>query len=343
MRHSLALCMVLAAGCGASRSGGTPTVGLDAGRGPGDPMDPMNPGGTDDGGSIDPGQADMDCGGMQFAIQRVPPNVLLILDRSGSMAEPIDLFFTPKWTALKNALNMVLGQFGAQMNLGASLFPDPNAGDSCAPGAIDVPVGPNHGAQVLAAVGNASPGGNTPTAATFDVVLQSGMLVDPKRDNYAVVATDGLPNCGDTDVAARITKLYNGKPSVKTYVIGVGAETAGNPQTLNDWAVAGHTDRAGLLKYYQANSPQDLQDAFTAIAGGVVSCTFALGQTPPDPMQLYVWENGKMVPADANNGFTYDPNTNAIVLHGAACDQLKQDPMAKVQVVYGCPGPPGIG
>ncbi len=32
-----------------------------------------------------------------------------------------------------------------------------------------------------------------------------------------------------------------------------------------------------------------------------------------------------------------------VTLRGAACDQVKNNPNTKVQVVYGCPSAPGIG
>jgi hypothetical protein len=329
------------------------SIGRGAGDAGDNPADPNGgpggsaTGGSDDGGpgSIDPGvyNPDMNCGGMAFAIQRVPPNVMLILDRSGSMSDPIDAnSLTSKWQDLQSAMDSVLTQYDPQIRFGADLFADPNSFDSCAPGPIAVPVGPNHGAMIRSALNGASPGSATPTAATFDLVIQGGMLNDPQRDNYVVVVTDGMPNCGDTDVASRIAMLYAAKPSVKTYVIGVGSDTASDPVTLNSWAVAGHTDKQGQTSYYQANSPQDLQAAFNTIAGGVVSCTFHMAQKPPDPMQLYVWSNGKAVPADPNNGYTYDASGPTVTLHGAACNLLRNNPNTKIQVEYGCPNPPGV-
>jgi hypothetical protein len=175
----------------------------------------------------------------------------------------------------------------------------------------------------------------------MDVVIKNGMLNDTMRDNYVVLATDGEPNCNDTDVLSRIKTLYNSTPSVKTFVIGVGDGTASNPMLLNSWAVAGHTAQMGTAtQYYQANSPQDLQNAFNAIVGGVVSCKMILSMQPPDPSQLYVWLNGQMVPVDPANGYTFDSTGPSITLNGTTCDTLKNMPGSKVQVIYGCAGAP---
>jgi von Willebrand factor type A domain len=293
--------------------------------------------------AVDAGPAtgdDASCGGMQFALTRVPPNVMLVLDRSGSMNDPITSgSSTSKWDDLKTALQSTITTYDSQMRFGVSLFSDP-AGADCSAGAIDVTVGAMNGTTVLGKIAAATPGGNTPTAATMAAVAAGAMLNDPTRDNYVVLATDGQPNCTDTDVTSKITALYGATPSVKTFVIGVGDATAANPVLLDLWAVAGHTDQPGLIKYYQASSPTDLKTAFDTIAGGLVSCTFKMAQPAPDPTLLYVWSNGTAVAADPTNGFTYDSSGPTVTLHGAACDALKANPSTKIEVIYGCSTPP---
>jgi len=319
--------------------------GCIANIGPGQPADsPPAPTNGDDGGappvlpSPDMAQGDASCGGMAFALTRVPPNVMLVLDRSGSMSDSIGGgSATSKWSDLKTAIQSAVSSYDSQVRLGVSLF---SSDGNCGAGNITLAAASN-GTNVLNQVNASSPGGNTPTAATLAKVAQSGMLNDPTRDNVVVLATDGLPNCGDVDVAGKITTLYNATPSVKTYVIGVGGDTASNPMLLNAWADAGHTARTGAAtKYYQASSPTDLKSAFDTIVGSVVSCKFTLGSAPPDAQQLFVWENGVQVPADPANGYSYDPAGPSVTLHGKSCDQLKANPNDKVQVIYGCPAPP---
>jgi hypothetical protein len=289
-----------------------------------------------DGGTDDAGQ----CGGMEFALQRVEPNVMLVLDRSGSMKDAIaNQSSTSKWDDLKNAVSSLVQGYDSQMRLGASIF---SSNQDCAPGNIDVALAPAAGQSVLTKLAAQGPDGNTPTATTLDTVIKQGLLDDATRGNYVVLATDGLPNCTDTDVKSRIDKLYAATPSVKTYVIGIGAATNTDPALLNAWADAGHTARAGATHYYQTNSPQDLKAAFDAIVGGIVSCDFKMMQSAPDPSLITVTENGTAVSPSPTNGYSFDPSTNTVSLHGAACDLLRTTPSTKVSVVYGCPGPPPI-
>lgn len=286
------------------------------------------------------GTDDMGCGGMEFALTRVAPNVMLVLDRSGSMAQTIaSNSTTSKWDDLKTAVTSLVQGYDGEMRLGASLF---SSDGDCAPGNIDVALAPNAGQSVLGKLASYKPDGNTPTATTLDNVIAKGMLDDPTRGNYVVLATDGLPNCSDTDVTARITKLYNATPSVKTYVIGLGAATNTNPTLLNQWADAGHTARSGSVHYYQTNSPADLKAAFDAIVGGIVSCDFKMGQAAPDPSLITVTENGTAISPSPTNGWTYDASTDTVTLHGTSCDMLRSDASTKVGVLYGCPGPPPI-
>jgi len=297
------------------------------------PTQPTSPvdAGTDDGGV---------CGAMDFQLTRIPPNVMLVIDRSGSMGDSIGGgSATTKWTDLKNAVSSLVTNYDSEMRLGAAIF---SSDGNCAASNIDVPLAPAAGQSVETKLNAQGPSGNTPTAFALDTVIGKGMVNDATRANYVVLATDGEPNCGDTDVTKRITTLYNQTPSVKTFVIGIGDGTASNPTLLNSWADAGHTARSGATHYYQTSSPTDLQAAFDAIVGGIVSCDFKMMQSAPDPSLIRVTENGNLLSPSPTNGYSFDASTNTVSLHGAACDMLKTTPSTKVSVQYGCPGPAPI-
>jgi hypothetical protein len=276
------------------------------------------------------------CGGMQFALTRVAPNVMLVLDRSGSMKDPIAAASaTTKYQDLTAAITNLANTYGTQMRLGDTFFASDG---NCAPG-VPGPILDNNGATMISDVAAHAPGGNTPTAATLDAVIASNELTDPTRGNYVVLATDGQPNCTDVDVTSRINTLYSATVSVKTFVIGIGADTNTNPTLLNAWADAGHTARSGATHYFQTNSPQDLKNAFDAIVGSVASCDFKMGQSAPDPTLINVTLDGAAVPKDPANGYSFDAQSDTVTLHGTACAKLQGDAAAKVSVIYGCPPP----
>lgn len=140
-------------------------------------------------------------------------NMLLVIDKSGSMTDPLG--DTDKWTALKSALGTALGHVADQVNFGLVLFPYEALRtiplDNCDPDCCALPDG---GAAVLVpveagsrAVGEigyqleaTSPGGGTPTAAALGAALQyftSGDGAALEGENYVLLATDGGPNCND--------------------------------------------------------------------------------------------------------------------------------------------------
>src|SRR5207248_8037343 len=79
--------------------------------------------------------ADLTCGAQQFMLERIPPNVMLVLDRSGSMGQSIDgTSATKKWDDLKAALGQLVTNYDTEVRLGVSRF---SSDGDCDPGKID--------------------------------------------------------------------------------------------------------------------------------------------------------------------------------------------------------------
>lgn len=335
MRKTLALTAALAlAGC----------LGSAPGHGGGGPGDPNGAGGG--GGAGTPGEP-MACGKQTFPIMssKVAPNIMMVVDESGSMKDQIAGSNMSKWTALQGAVNNLLNTYMGSAQWGLSIFPHDPA-NSCGAGQIDVPVAANTTMTILSklnALNDNTIGGNTPTEQTLQGMLGSAAgLADATRANYVLLMTDGLPNCGGNGgaVAKVIGQLYAEQPSVRTFVVGIGDGTSSDPATLNSWADAGHTARAGTTKYYQVNTVNDLQSSFADIINGVASCTYQLSMTPPDPSLVVAYVNGMAVPQDPANGTTYDAGSNSIIFHGASCDSIKNGGATSLDIIYGCPSAP---
>ncbi len=104
-----------------------------------------------------------------------------------------------------------------------------------------------------------------------------------------VLATDGEPNnCNPNSVAtvaARAKQGYDNKPSVKTFVIGVGSSLT----SLNQIAASGGTTKA-LIVDTASNPGQQFLDALNQIRGSV-GCILKIPQPKsgtPDPGSVNV-------------------------------------------------------
>jgi hypothetical protein len=136
---------------------------------------------------------------------RPKANVMLLVDKSGSMAEAIGTGGT-RMQQLQGAMDDLLTTQGASARLGLASFPvDPTCGASTA---LDEPLPPpsvgDDAAQdqakadaIRARIHQFVPSGGTPTAASLAFVGATPGLNDPNdgRDDFIVLLTDGLPNC----------------------------------------------------------------------------------------------------------------------------------------------------
>jgi len=83
-----------------------------------------------------------------------------------------------------------------------------------------------------------------------------------------------------------------------------------------------------------------------AVRGKIISCEYTLAVQPGttvDPSRVnVVYTDGgggaHIIPQDPNAGWTYDdPNQpHRVILHGSACDQVKNDGKASVSIMLGC-------
>ena len=335
-----------------------PLIVIMAGCGP----TPINRGGDDDPSSTDASSGtdgdttpfpDASCG-MQTANIGVvnlgdPPDLLIVLDRSGSMSEPLFTFpptFTPKWTIMRNGLNTVATSQDQKIKLGLLEFP---SDDSCAADATpEVPIQLGAKTAIASYFAGRSPGGWTPAhlALTSALTYYNSIPANP-AGRYVLFATDGLPNCGggvedqasNAETVAAVTALFNA--GIKTYVLGFGM--FGGAGILNDAAVAGGVPKPGSTKFYEANNAAELDQALAAIAGGLIvpSCSFQLQSLPPQPDNVTVTLNGTPVPRSTQHtdGWDYHPDAMTITFFGTYCAQIMGGASTNVSFVYGCPGP----
>jgi hypothetical protein len=147
-------------------------------------------------------------------------NMLLVIDKSGSMTDPLSADDS-KWTAMKSALGSALENVKSEMNFGLVLYPyspfhvipEVNCDDTCCDvelgsAAVNVPITPGtiSAPEIARQLDDTAPGGGTPTAAALDSALDyfvNGDGASLPGNNYVLLATDGGPNCnGDLSCEA---------------------------------------------------------------------------------------------------------------------------------------------
>jgi von Willebrand factor type A domain len=316
-----------------SGTGGSVTLKLDGGV-------PVTPAST------------LNCGNSASSMAQLPADLLLVLDRSGSMTnsisddtpcDPASLTCAQRWTTMMAAMGSVLATSPTSINWGLKFFSTPGltSGAGSTPvgcvvtSEMEVPIGPSSADAITSNMAVTSPNYNTPTRAAIEVAVAYLKTVQDGRPKYILLATDGQPNCPVTGDVATATDLDPAMAAIAAahaagiavYIIGVGP-SAGN---LDAMALAG-----GTSKFYPALSPQALTSALNAIVGAVASCAYTMDSTPPDPTNLGVYLDKQLILESATDGWTLSP-PNAVTFHGPTCDRIKAGAYKSVQVLFGCP------
>lgn len=307
---------------------------------------------------------DANCGVQSQAIQNVPPDLLIVLDRSGSMEQLADgsdcagaNCAMNKWAQMTAAINQVVVQTDTTIRWGLKYFA--NSG-TCGITA-NAAVAPNimTGQMIVNNINGTNTGGSTPTrlaVASASAYLSTLTDTNPK---FILLATDGLPNCAPGAptmqddsagaVAAIGAALTAGFP---TFVVGIGMIAANGTvdpmQVLRQYATAGGRAPTAAPGYYQVNTTADLVAVLGTIQGMVASCQFSLTPPPPAPTNIAVHADANSIPKDTGhtNGWDYNGTCTSsqpcsIQLYGSWCDRVMAKEFQNVQALYGCPdGPP---
>lgn len=292
------------------------------------------------------------CGGKEAKAAPVAPNMLIVLDRSCSMTEPLG-GGQNKWEVAVAAINAMTSSFEGKVRFGLTLFPDLD-GPECEQGTIPIPVAEGNEEQIQTLLTGALQWGETyypqgPCVTNIDTAMSQATtepaFADKDRESYALLITDGQQNYGcdagggDAGTKATIADLLASK-GVSTFVLGFGGEV--DPETLSQFAEAGGVPAAGATKYHDAQDAASLESALAAIADKTMACTFALDEAPPDATEIYVFfDDTTTVPRDSAHvsGWDYDPVTQQVTFYGEHCEMLKAGEVTDVDIVFGCAEP----
>jgi hypothetical protein len=353
------LCVSMTCACGPL--GSVPSTAVDDGvvsASPGDPpasAEAGSPTDIGDRGSSVPSMSDGLCERRTVQTQRIAPDMLIVLDRSLSMAPDANATSTDRWQGSVAAINQTAAAFDGTINFGLMTFPafdsrqrlpagSTNVEIQCPTGTLDVALGPSHAVQIAETLEGLVPGGSTPTGPTLvaalDVLrgaarLYAGTLVP----RYVLLVTDGDPNCAGppafdgSDPLARRQALDAVEAltaaQIKTYVVGF--QTAGTSfvDQLDEMAALGGT---GEAIHRSVESGADLARTFQEIADSAVSCSFKLEASMVDPTYVLIKTAGQPRAFQNQNGWRLEVDKKTVTLTGAACDSVRSGASITVEV-----------
>ena len=273
-----------------------------------------------------------------------PAELLLVLDRSGSMTE------SGQWVELQRSLQNLLTTYDDSIAFGLLLFPAVGF-NAC--GVSDVSVSPSlrSGTQILDLIDRSTPLGGTPTA---DALIRAKTHLEslPSTRKAVILATDGGPGCNSnldwasceciegsmcTGFAANClddVRTLNAvnllrQASLPTYVVGIpGSESV--DALLDRMAIAGGTDIEG--EHLAVNSSLSLADAFAEIAVNWSPCSYPL---PQDQEVSRVTIDGREV-SESAQGYSLSSDGRTLQFGDTACELLRDAGDHEVVIEFQC-------
>jgi von Willebrand factor type A domain-containing protein len=298
---------------------------------------------------------DANCGATRNTAMRVPPDLLLVFDRSGSMLEDPTTGndCTPaatcpsKWNQATSAVNTAVTGSQTTIRWGLKLFSTNGNGCMVDPG-VQVGTGFNTEPAIAAALAGARPSGSTPTTLAMTLAGDYLATLTTPNPRFIVLVTDGQPTCaggdgdGDDSPAAVAAVAAQAARGYGTFVVGIATSSiAMADATLTQMSTAGMHPRVGTPNYYLVNNTAELVAALGKIGTQVGSCTFNLASPPPDPNNVVVLADGKIVPKAAlptDSGWTYGAAMTSVTLTGTYCQDVMSGVTTNVEALFGCGG-----
>jgi uncharacterized protein YegL len=189
--------------------------------------------------------------------QCTKPNILLLLDKSGSMKK------SDKWSKAKQQLKKIIDQFKNIVRFGLITFSHDTQ--------LNVELGsdPN---LISSALNEIEPKGETfikPALQKANDHIKESLQNDKfkGRATYILLVTDGSPtdDCPSKEIAAfRSLKMQNKINDIKTFVVGFGVNI--NPLCLNNLALMGGApSNVNNPKFFLASNSNSLNSSLNSI------------------------------------------------------------------------------
>lgn len=268
----------------------------------------------------------------------VIPQVWLLLDRSGSMDEPLS-GSERRWDAIGTVLVGdpsdandvgIVGEFENLVAFGATFFSRESIDNCSALLLEETPITLAGYNAINSLYESLEPGTGTPTAEAYaDLATRVAAAPATSGPKIIIAATDGAPSkCGigdaQADVETAVSAAY--AEGITTFVINVGTNDSDESHlqrvaNLGQGLMAADPDSA---EFYSAANQDSLKQAFQAIIGSAASCVFQLNGNvaPTNAAQGTVELLGLPLAHDSPDGWRLRSETELEVV-GTACQTIQ--------------------
>jgi hypothetical protein len=284
------------------------------------------------------------CQSVQITPTRSIPNVMFLVDQSGSMTAGFS-GGDDRWEAAHGAITGIVDSLDSVVRFGLTTYTSDN-------GNVNLPC-PRLPTQVDFALGNSTDisnpsiyppsypsndGADTPTGDSIDALMSIIQNAPPPADGptIIVVATDGEPDTceeanpqnGQAEAVAAATGAH--AAGVDVFILSVGDEVGASH--LQDMANVGvglaENGSEGDAPYWVGNNPQELEDAFTEIIGASISCDIQMDKRFDD--EVKACEEGDVrlngAPLSCPSEWRVKPGADDVIeLVGDACTTFKTE------------------
>jgi hypothetical protein len=284
-------------------------------------------------------------------LKKANPEVVLVFDRSSSMLRTATGSSQTRWNEMVAAVDDSVKKTASGLSWGLKLFPSIPAAPMCAASVsdgLDVPVGLSNYDPLVTRIRGSMPAMG-PDGSPLDLGIKKAAaalrLIASSNPRYLVFASDGVPNCpvgkpGQDEAIKTIDAI--GREGLRTFVIGTTTATSPQHRALNDMAAAGGEPRLGDQRYYQALNKAEMQSALDEITGRLTSCVLKVNALPPAPDWVALNIGNTRIPRDTarQEGWNWggSPLNQVVHVYGKACEELKTNPLATAELVFGCVG-----
>ena len=285
-----------------------------------------------------------------------PTDVLLVLDKSGSMSmqkwdhddNPQTATVT-RWYSLHGVVKSIVTKFNKTVNFGVKLYPKIDAGSYENVGAcivnpgVEVEIAPMNAAGVLAGIPAADFPvlGGTPMESGLKAAYTYLQALDPDKQRFALMVADGeiSKTCAGEvykEALGLVKTAYD--MGIPTYVVGIDVDPMVSADLQSLATAGGKLNPNNPQGFYETTSQIELQDALQQIVDDTLSCVIDVTPEPSEPELFEVWIKQAQVPAAVNcakdSGWVWTKPYMQIELCGQACLDLKKS--GEVEARYFC-------